>query len=209
MNYDRLIPGSLLRRYKRFLADVELEDGSVATAHCPNSGSMQGCFGEGWPVRLSRSENPRRKYRLAAAVISDGTVIELAGYESLRREVAAGEHSRIDFLLENPGRRCWVEVKNVTMVDDCGRYAFPDAVTSRGLKHLWQLAALAAAGDRAVMLFVIQRSDGDRFSPARDIDPAYADGLDEVSRSGVEVLAYTAQISPESNTLSEPVPVEI
>jgi sugar fermentation stimulation protein A len=229
--YDELLSGRLIRRHNRFLADIALDDGTVTTVHCPNSGSMKGCLGEDWPVRVSRSGNPKRKYpltwelvhngrcwiginthlanHLAADAINDGTVIELTGYECLRREVAAGENSRIDILLERPGEQCWVEVKNVTMVDDCGRYAFPDAVTSRGLKHLRELTALAGRGDRAVMLFVIQRSDGEGFAPARDIDPDYADGLVGASQSGVQVLAYGTRISPESNTISEAVPIAL
>ena len=231
MIYGDLVAGRFLRRFKRFLADVELDDGSVTTVHCPNSGSMKGCLGERWPVRLSSSGNPRRRYpltwelghngrcwigvnthlanRLAADAIEDGTIVELASYDSLAREVATGGHSRIDLRLERPGERCWVEVKNVTMVDARGRYAFPDAVTARGLKHLRDLTGLAARGDRAVMLFVVQRSDGAGFAPAREIDPDYADALETASRSGVEVLAYRALTHPESNTLVEPVAVEI
>lgn len=231
MDYGALVSGHLLCRSKRFLADVELDDGSVTTVHCPNSGSMKGCLGERWPVRLSRSENPRRTYPLtwelvhngrcwiginthlanllAAEAIENGTIAELADYESLRREVATGGNSRIDIVLERTGERCWVEVKNVTFVDDRGRYAFPDAITSRGLKHLRELTGLAARGDRAVMLFVVQRSDGAGFAPARNIDPDYADGLERASRSGVEVLAYRARTRPESNVLVEPVAVEI
>ncbi len=213
MNFDHeLLPGVLLRRYKRFLADVELEDGSTVTVHCPNTGSMRGCLGDRWPVLLSQSGNPKRKYPLtwemvhngrcwiginthlanilAVEAIEGGAIPELCGYDSLRREVSYGSSSRIDILLEGTDNPCWVEVKNVTLVDDQGRYAFPDAVTERGRKHLRELQQMVLRGDRAVMLFIIQRSDGSTFAPAADIDPAYAEELRRAASNGVEVFAY-------------------
>ena len=228
---DQLVEGRLLRRYKRFLADIELGDGSIATVHCPNTGSMRGCQGDGWRVLLSRSDNPNRKYpltwelvhngtcwigvnthranRLAVEAIENGTITELAGYDSLRREVYRGMSSRMDIVLENNGPRCWVEVKNVTLVDESGRYAFPDAITGRGRKHLRELAAAVADGDRAVILFVVQRSDGAGFAPAADIDPAYAEEFSRAVGSGVEALAYRAEVTPTTISIVEPVPISI
>jgi sugar fermentation stimulation protein A len=226
-----LIPGTLVRRYKRFLADVRLADGSVTTTHCPNPGSMKSCLGEGWPVLLSPGTNPRRKLpttlemihngacwigvnthranSLAAAAIEDGTIAELQGFERLRREVRCGDRSRIDMLLERDHDRCWVEVKNVTLVDNRGRYAFPDAVTARGRRHLHDLAESLCQGDRAVMLFLIQRSDGSSFTTADDIDPEYARELLHAVDAGVEPLAYRADVSPQGITVVEPVPIEL
>jgi sugar fermentation stimulation protein A len=190
---------------------------------------MLGCQGDGWPVLLSRSDNPNRKYsmtwelvhngtcwiginthranRLAVEAIENGTITELKGFDSLRREVALGTSSRADILLENTGSRCWVEVKNVTLVDGTGRYAFPDAPTERGRKHLRELAAAVATGERAFILFVIQRSDGDGFTPAADIDPAYAREFDRAVESGVEALAYRAEVTPTTISIVEPVPI--
>ena len=232
MRFDRaLVPGRLLHRFKRFLADVELGDGTITTVHCPNSGSMRGCLGEGWPVMLSRSDNPKRRLpltwemvhngrcwtgvnthlanRLAVEAIAAGTIGELQGYGSVRREVAYGEASRVDILLESGDARCYVEVKNVTMVDDAGRYAFPDAVTARGRKHLEELWRMVEKGYRGVMLFVIQRSDGEGFAPAADIDPAYTDALRRAADRGVELLAYRAQVTPEEIRVVERVRVEL
>lgn len=226
-----LIPGRLVRRYKRFLADVELEDGSVITVHCPNSGSMKTCLGEGWPVMLSTSDNLNRKYphtwelvhngscwigintmrtnSIAEEAIRDGLVPELAEFDDVRREVRLGEKSRIDIVLDAGGARTWVEVKNVTLVDERGRYAFPDAVTRRGAKHLRELAAAAKAGDRAVMLYVIQRSDGDGFTTADGIDPTYGGELRRAMEAGVEVLAYRADVTPKEIRVVERVEVKL
>jgi sugar fermentation stimulation protein A len=220
-----LIEGRLIRRYKRFLADVELDDGTVVTAHCPNSGSMKTCLGDGWPVLLSTSDNPKRKLRhtwemvhngacwigintartnaIVEEGIRDGAVAELTRFDELRREVRLGARSRIDFALTRSGRRTWIEVKNVTMVDDRGRYAFPDAVTVRGAKHLRDLAAAAADGDRAVMLYLIQRSDGDGFTVADDIDPGYGEELRRAAANGVELVAYRGDVGPSEIRLAE------
>ena len=228
---QQLIPATLIRRYKRFLADVRLEDGTDLTVHCPNSGSMTGCAGEGWPVMLSESQKPGRKYRhtwelvnngrcwiginthrantIAAEGITHGTVTELSGYGGLRREVPYGDRSRVDILLENEDSSCYVEVKNVTLVDGEGRYAFPDAVTVRGQKHLRELTAMVTQGHRAAMLFVIQRSDGNIFVPADSIDPDYGDELRRALASGVEVFAYRADVNPKGITLTERVPVDL
>lgn len=194
MRLPPLIPGTLIRRYKRFLADIVLKDGSTVTVHCPNSGSMKGCASPGSGVYISRSPNPGRKYpftwelvetcgfwagintslpnHLVREAIESGTVVELQDYATIRPEVAYGEHSRIDLLLESPGRRCFVEVKNVTLVEG-DRALFPDAVTTRGQKHLHELMRVVREGDRGVIFFTVQRGDGKCVSPADAIDPEY------------------------------------
>ena len=214
----RLIPGKLIRRYKRFLADVILDSGETVTAHCPNSGSMRTCAVPGWSVLLSISDNPARKYPytwemvhngicwigintgipnlIAAEAIQEGTIPELTGYGDLRREVRYGQNSRIDILLESSRNKCFVEVKNVTLVESDGHNYFPDAVTERGKKHLQELTDMVHAGHRAVMLYVIQRSDGDEFRPAEHIDQSYTVALRRASEQGVELLAYHADVSP-------------
>ncbi len=217
---QELIPGKLIKRYKRFLADIELTDGSIVTAHCPNSGSMKSCNQPGWEVRLSRSDNPKRKLkytwemvhngkcwigintilanRIAAEGIELGIIQELQGYSTLSREVKYGTNSRVDLVLEGNGKKCFVEIKNVTLVEDDGFYRFPDAVTSRGLKHLFELAEMVKLGHRAVMLFLIQRNDGTIFKPADHIDPEYSRALREVHMAGVEILPYLAEVSPQA-----------
>lgn len=223
-----LVSGRLLHRYKRFLADVELDNGEVVTAHCPNSGSMRGCATPGSPVLLSRSNNPARKLsytwelvkadgcwvgintalpnRLACEAIKLGIVTELQGFANLRTEVCYGsERSRIDLLLENPGR-CYVEVKNVTLVED-GQARFPDAVTERGQKHLRELMSMVALGYRAVNLFTVQRADARSVTPADDIDPVYGELLRQAARAGVELLAYQALVTPTEIVLSHSLPI--
>ncbi len=224
MKLPPLIPGVLIKHYKRFLADIELDDGSVATAHCPNSGSMLGCNRPGSPVMLSISPNAGRKLpytwelvqvdgywvglntmlpnRLAEEAILDGTIAELQGYERLRREVPYGsERSRIDILLEGKQGRCYVEVKNVTLVEG-GLALFPDAVTERGQKHLRELMAVVRNGDRGVILFTVQRGDGTAVAPADTIDPVYGRLLREAVANGVEALAYRARVEPEAIRLT-------
>lgn len=215
-----LISGTLLRRYKRFLADVILDSGEELTVHCPNSGSMKTCVGEGWPCLLSKSSNPKRKLAytlelihngsswicvntqkangLVAAAIESGEITELKGYSSVRREVRSSEGSRLDLLLTEPGRReCFIEVKTVTLLGEGGYYQFPDAVTSRGLKHLHELQRLVQEGSRAVLFFLVLREDGRCFCPARRIDPTYADELKRAAERGVEILVYQGKVAPE------------
>jgi sugar fermentation stimulation protein A len=224
MKLPPLLPGRLIKRYKRFLADIELDDGSIITAHCPNSGSMLGCNLPGSPVLLSLSPNPNRKLahtwelvqidgfwvglntmlpnRLAEEAILNGVITELQGYEQLRREVPYGsERSRIDLLLEGEKGRCYVEVKNVTLVED-GRALFPDAVTIRGQKHLRELMEVVRNGDRGVILFTVQRGDGATVAPADRIDPVYGKLLREAVKNGVEALAYRAEVKPEEIRLT-------
>ena len=225
-----LLRGRLLRRYKRFLADVELPDGEVIVAHCPNTGSLLGCTPEGAPVVLRDSENPERKLRytwqtveidgtwvnvdtsLPNAVVAEAVerdeVPELAGYDGLRREVKYGKSSRIDLLLERPGERCYVEVKSTTLTR--GKVAFfPDAVTARGLKHLEELANQAAAGDRSVIFFLVSRGDVEAFAPADDIDPEYGRALRRVVECGVEALAYATAVEPGSLELTRRLPIKL
>ncbi len=220
-----LVEGSLIRRYKRFLADVELRSGGTVKAACPNTGSMLGCCEPGSRVWLSESDSPTRKYRhtwemvavkplasgravmvgintglpnrLVAEAIEAGVVEELTGYASIRREVAFGEErSRVDLLLESPGRPdCYVEVKNVTAAVTAGVAIFPDAVSERGAKHLRELARLKARGLRAVQLYCVQRGDVDEVRPADAIDPVYGRTLREAMGAGVEVLAYRAKVT--------------
>ena len=227
------LAGRLLRRYKRFFADIETLDGEKITVHCPNPGSMRGLLEEGAPIRCSTSDAPKRKLRhtlemirigrtwvglhtgranaLAAAALAADFVPELAGYPKLRPEVRAGDSSRLDFLLEGSARdprRCWIEVKSVTLAE--GRIArFPDSVTERGRRHAELLAELARAGDRAVLLFVVQRADCERVEPAEDIDPAYAEALRRASSRGVEVLALGARVTARGIRVERPLPVTL
>lgn len=225
---EPLIPAVLIRRYKRFLADVRLDQGSELTVHVANPGAMTGYCDGGLEVLLSRSRNPVRKLShtlemvhngvcwigvntgLANPIVEEalrqGRIPALSGYKDIRREVAYGTGSRVDFLLSGPGGLCYLEVKSVTLLMN-GLYAFPDAVTARGLKHLGELEAVVRAGHRAVLVFLIQRSDGgEGFRAAGEIDPAYARALDSAARNGVEVLPYLTDIGPEGIVLDGPVP---
>ena len=218
---------SLVRRYKRFLADIELEDGSVKTIHCPNTGSMKACIAPGSACWYSTSDNPKRKYpdtweiattpdgdlagintgranSLVREAIEAGVVSELKDYDCIRAEVKYGrEKSRIDFLLSAEGRQpCYVEVKNVTLCLGGGLGAFPDAVSERGTKHLRELTSVAQQGDRAVILFCVQHSAIQKVRAAVEIDPAYAEALKIAHDQGVEVLAYGARLSEEEIVLN-------
>lgn len=233
-----LVEGKLLRRYQRFFADVELDDGSVVVAHCANTGSMKTCLEPGtrawltraregrklpftWEVAERETEggtkrgptriyvNPAGANGLTAEGITEGVVAELTGYDSLRREVRYGTNSRIDLLLERGSERCYVEVKNVTLHLGAGRAAFPDAVTTRGTKHLEELMQVVREGHRAVAFFCVARTDCDRFEPAGEIDPLYAATLRRAVEAGVEVLAYGVSIDREQVRLSHPLPVQL
>jgi len=222
-----LIRGRLVQRYKRFFADVVLDDGTAVTAHCPNPGAMLGLNMPGLPVWLSRSDDPKRKLaytlelvevegavpgvrvtcgintmhpnRLVAEALAADAIPELSGYASHRREVKYGTNSRVDFLLESPDRAaCWLEVKNCHLRRSGTLAEFPDCVAARSLKHLRELTAEVAKGARAVMLFVVQRTDCDVFAACADLDPAYARGLDEAAAAGVEVLCYDCNISAKA-----------
>ncbi len=235
MDYpDPLIHGKLVKRYKRFLTDVELDDGSIVVAHCANSGSMESVKEPGADVWISPARNPDRKLKftwelirvgktlvgintslpnmIVSEAIESGAIEELRGYGSLRREVKYGKNSRIDILLEDESKpKCYVEVKNTTMrrnLDD-GPVEFPDAVTSRGTKHLGELADMVAEGHRAVMFYLVQREDADTFTVANDIDPAYAAALTEAMKVGVEVLCYACAMSPERITVARRLALDI
>lgn len=227
-----LVRGTLVRRYKRFLADVMLEDGGAVTAHCANPGAMLGLNAPGTTVWLEPTDAPGRKLayswrlvegadggfvgidaslpnRLVAEALAESRIPALAGYATVRPEVRYGTRSRIDFLLTGPDRpAAYVEVKNVHMSRSAGLAEFPDSVTARGARHLEELATMAAAGHRAVMLYVVQRTDCARFRLARDIDPAYARAFAAARAAGVETLAVGTRITPEAVTIAEAVPVE-
>ena len=228
MHFDTpLIPGTLLKRYKRFLADVRLEDGSVVTAHCPNSGSMKGYKDAGLKVRLSESSNPNRKLRytwelvedaggdtimihaaranaLVSEAIRNGIVTELQGYDTLRTEVKYGSrNSRVDLLLEQGNDKCFVEVKSVTLREG-DALMFPDAVTTRGQKHLEELMEMRVQGHRAVLFFAVLREGGERFEAAAHIDPAYAALLTTARANGVEILVYRTVFDGNMIALSVP-----
>lgn len=215
-----LVPGRLVKRYKRFLADVILDDGTGVTAHCANSGSMLSLARPGGRVWLQKSDDPKRKLAwswkleeidgalvcidtghpnaIVAEAIAAGTIPALAGWATLRREVKYGRNSRIDILLEDEARgRAYVEVKNVTLMREPGLAEFPDAVTSRGAKHLDELADMVAEGHRAVMVYLVDRPDCTRFALAADIDPTYAKGFTAARARGVEVMAWATKVTTE------------
>lgn len=229
-----LTPGRLIKRYKRFLADVTLADGRIVTAHCANTGSMMGCDAPGSRVWLSPAENPERKLAwtwelvdaaghwvgihtgrtngLVKEAIIDGRVPQLSGYAHIRGEVpyggADGKRSRIDLHLSSNDRPpCWIEVKNVTAAVSDGIALFPDAVTERGQKHLLEMMDRVAAGDRAVLFFCVQRGDVSEVRPADAIDPEYGRLLRLALAKGVEVLAWGATPTPEEISLTRPLPV--
>jgi sugar fermentation stimulation protein A len=231
LTWPQLLPGTLLKRYQRFLADVRLKNDVVVTAHCPNTGSMEGCSQSGRPVFLSIHNNPKRKLkytwelikmpnslvgintlvpnRLVAKAIAAGLIEELSGYENIFREAKIGNHSRIDLLLtKENGNRCFVEIKNCTLVSDGVAY-FPDAVTSRGLKHLQELEKLVSTRCRCVMFYFIQRMDAREFRPADHIDALYAKTLRDVVKKGVEIVAYDVDIDLNGIRLRNEIPCRL
>jgi len=229
-----LIAGRLVRRYKRFLADVELNSGETVTAHCANPGSMLGLSAPGSKVWLSRSANPKRKLAYSwelievdlgrgatlvgintsspngavAAAITSGLIPSLRGYAELRREVRYAGNCRIDILLEDPGRPpCYVEIKNVHLMREPGLAEFPDSVTARGAKHLKALAAMAASGARAVMVYFVQRGDAESFTLAHDIDPTYAAAFADAHIGGVEAIAVASEVTFDGLKLPRAIPL--
>jgi len=229
-----LIPATLIKRYKRFLADVALPSGETVTAHCANPGSMIGLMPPGARVWLSRSDNPSRKLAhswelievdlgsgaelvgintslpnaLAAEAIAAGRIPELAGYQCVRREVTYGKNSRVDFLLEGPRRApCYVEIKNVHLMRARALAEFPDAVTKRGAKHLAELSDMVVAGHRAVMLFLVQIGSAQRFKLARDIDPAYGRAYDAARACGVEAIARRCRLSHDGIEVADAISI--
>jgi sugar fermentation stimulation protein A len=234
MRLPALLRGTLIRRYKRFLADVRLDDGGLVTATCPNTGSMIGLTAPGSVVWLSKSDSPSRKYRhtwelveadlgkgpalvgintghpnkLVAEAIAARRIKALTGYPGLRREVNYGRSSRIDLLLECPEKGlCYVEIKNVHLSRRHGLAEFPDSVTARGAKHLAEMSDMVRAGHRAVMVFLIQRSDARRLALARDVDPGYGEAFDAAKAAGVEAIALRCRMSLEEVLVDRPVPI--
>ena len=230
MKFDKpLLAATLLRRYKRFLADVELDTGEQLTVHCPNTGAMTACAEPGSRIWLSHSDSKTRKYphswelvdtgngmacihsvRANAVVeegLSAGQIDSLAGYSSVRREVKYGQGSRADLLLEGSSGRCFVEVKSVTLRLADGSGAFPDAVSERARKHLRELQTVAERGERAVIFFCVFHEGIERVIPAHDIDPAYCEALVEAQAAGVEAIAWAASINPQAIKLARELPV--
>lgn len=220
----------LLKRYKRFLADIRLANGEEMTIHCPNTGSMKNCWAPETPCWFSRSNDPKRKLpgtleitstpdgflagvntgrpnKLVREAIESGVIAELQGYSEIRPEVKYGdENSRVDLLLIDGERRCYVEVKNTTLGVGDGRVLFPDAVTTRGAKHLRELMAMVEQGHRAVLVFCVQHSGAQSVGPADEIDPVYGQTLREAMDAGVEVLAYGCDLSAEEINLKSALP---
>ncbi len=222
-----LEPGILLKRYKRFLADVQLTDGNIITAHCPNSGSMLTCSTPGSDVYLSSSLNTKRKYRhtlemikedstwisvntqrtnsLVVEAIQNGNIAELMNPDSLRREVKTSAASRLDLMLTKESEETYIEIKSSTYaLDHCAM--FPDAVTKRGTKHLLELADLVKQGKNGIIFFLVQRRDADHFRPAVHIDPIYAETLAKVWENGVRILVYQAEVLPQEIKIVRPLP---
>ncbi len=229
-----LVRGTLIKRYKRFLADIALDGGETVVAHCANPGSMIGLQAPGSEVWLSPNQNPKAKLdwrwelvrienhligvstshpnRIVSEAIEAGEIAELTGYETQRREVPYGRNSRIDILLESETRpTCYVEIKNVNLRRLDGLYPsaaeFPDAVTKRGAKHLDELMEMVSAGHRAVMFYLVQREDCDHFRIAGDIDPHYAETLAKARENGVEAVCYTCRMSREGIEVATPLPL--
>lgn len=223
--------GVLVRRYKRFLADVELPGGEVLTVHCPNSGSMTGCSAAGSPVVITDSGNPKRKYpwtlemvyqddvwigvntsltnKLVREGLDLGVIDDFGNLEAIVAEVKVSDKSRLDFLLRSrEGTQTYLEVKNCSLVNDRVAY-FPDAVTARGTKHLEELRFLREQGHGSAVLFVVQRGDGEVFRPAAHIDGLYAETLKKVSLAGVRVLAYRADVTEEQIVIAKKIPCEL
>jgi len=231
MQFDSLLEGRLLRRYKRFLADVELPGGEIITVHCPNTGAMTGCAEAGARVWLSLSDSKTRKYahtwelvetsrgmacihsaranRVVREAVVAGRIPGFGDYPDIRTEVKYGEGSRVDLLLEGDAGRVFVEVKSVTLCREGGRGAFPDAVSERGRKHLQALQAVRDRATRAVLFFCVFHQGINSVSAAGDIDPRYRDALQQAMAAGVEVLAWRASISPQGIDLSQALPFSL
>ncbi len=226
-----LIQGTLIRRYKRFLADVRLKNNRIVTAHCPNSGAMTECATPGQPVYLSSHDNPKRKLkytweiiemptslvgvntlvpnRLIKKSIEQDAIQELKGYDVIKAEIKAGQGSRLDLLLTKEGKApCFVEIKNCTLVTD-GIACFPDAVTSRGLKHLVELQRLVREGNRCVMFYLVQRMDANVFRPADKIDPAYGNELRRAKKNRVEIIVYDVSLDLEQIVIGNKLPYRL
>lgn len=212
-----LVHGTLIKRYKRFLADIKLETGEVITAHCPNTGSMLCCSAPGSPVALSRSDNPKRKYPFTLEMVMDNStwvgvntartntlvmeaikadqILEFRQAVEVKSEIKTSDHTRLDLQVTTGSGSTFIEVKNCSLaIENCAM--FPDTVTTRGTKHLQELIRLTGDGQQGCVFFLVQRMDADRFSPATHIDPTYSDALHDAATAGVKVLAYQAEVSP-------------
>lgn len=227
----KLVRGKIIKRYKRFLADIQLENGEFVTAHVANTGSMKTCWEPNWKVLCSFHDNPKRKLKyslelihnkktwilvntsipnkLALEAVEKNLIKELTGHVHIRPEIKIG-NSRIDLLLtKESGEKCYVEVKNVTLKGTGTLALFPDGVTERGQKHLKELMQIKKAGDRACMLYIVNRSDVDSFSPAEKIDPTYAKLLKDAEEAGVEILVYQTKITPTSVIINNSLPYKL
>ena len=233
MHFDPpLTRGILVKRYKRFLADIQLPDGSTVVAHCPNPGSMKTCAEPGWVAHISPATNPSRKLkwtlevieangahilvntarpnRIVKEAIDLGRIEELCGYDNIRTEVKYGENSRIDLLLEkHDAPLCFIEVKNVTMLTESRTAAFPDSVSKRATKHMNELAAMVQQGHRAVVFFLVSRTHVDCMRPADDIDPTYGASLRNAIQMGVEALAYQLEFSDDGVRVGDRLPIHL
>ena len=231
LTLPELLPGTLLKRYKRFLADIKLESGELITAHCPNSGSMTSRSEPGRCVYVSVQDRPERKLkytweiiemptslvgintlvpnRLVYQSLMTGQIHGFDEYDTIKTEVRVGRHSRLDIMLSNVhGKQCYMEIKNCTLVDDGIAY-FPDAITTRGRNHLIILEDLAAAGNRSVMFFLIQRMDAKFFRPADHVDPAYGKQLRKANASSVEIIIYDVKIDLQKICLGKRIPYQL
>ena len=230
MKLPPLKKGTLLKRYKRFLADIRLDSGQEVTAYCPNTGTMLSCNEPGSTVMVSHHDNPKRKFpytwelvriyngwvgintmlpnKIVMEAIKHKKIPELIDFDEIETEVPYGENSRIDLLLKKNNLLCYIEVKNVTLVKDHIAF-FPDAVTARGTKHLLELAHMVKLGHRAVMFYLVQRMDAKLFRPAERIDPKYSQTLEKVHKTGVEILVYQANVQPEEITIKRVLPFEL
>lgn len=229
--FPEMIQGTLVRRYKRFLADILLENGETVTAHCPNSGAMTACCQPGRPVYISCHDRPERKLkytwelidmpaslvgvntlapnRLIRKAITQGEIETFVEYDTVAPEIRVGKHSRLDLMLVNEtSGKCYVEIKNCTLVED-GTAMFPDAVTTRGRNHLLLLQELKKIGHRCAMIFLIQRMDARRFMPADHIDPAYGAALRAAAKNGVEIHVYDVALDLKRIRLGRPIPWEL
>jgi len=231
MHFATKLPeATLVRRYKRFLADIVCSDGRHITIHCPNSGSMRSCSKPGSPVCYSTSDNPKRKYphtlemvmvnntwvgvntaltnRIVAEALTNGDIEEFQAFDSIKQEIKTSEGHRLDLRLVAGDKHIYIEVKNCSLVEEgCAR--FPDAVTSRGTKHLKELIRLVELGHTGVIFFLVQRLDADRFEPATAIDPVYSRTLIEAHQRGVRILVYQASVTPQSIEVIRPLPYSL
>jgi sugar fermentation stimulation protein A len=222
-----LIPGTMIKRYKRFLSDILLKNGEIVCAHVPNTGSMTTCWEEGWPVLLSKSPNPDRKLPYTLEMVHNGKtwigvntanpmkivyeallekkIVELSMYDHIQKEVKIG-NSRIDLVLSDESNLCYVEIKNVTLLGENSMALFPDAVSERGSKHLLELTNLKKKGTKAAMLYIIQREDVNHFAPAKQIDPVYAKNFKIAHDAGVEILPYQCSLNSDEIKIVKKIP---